>query len=260
MGDICRVMITGTSRGIGKELLKLYSASGYQIIALDDKPDPELPDICSTIIFRHLDITDDSGVENLITDLTANDLLPDIFIFNAAILDVDNEPFIDYAKLRKVLEVNLFSTLKFLSCLLPRLNKPALFVFISSGVVIFPNPANLGYFIGKLAMTRVFDVFADRYASLGFRFKTVILGPIDCGMLRENPVPSGFTSFLREMTTGTPEIAARNIVVFIKSPCRRMYYRRSSAIILWIARFVQAALPYKMKVYRVKAVNTGSTK
>lgn len=253
MNDRCCVMITGTSRGIGKELLKRYAASGVRIIALDRDIDPHLADICPTAIFRLIDIADEVAVEDLVKSLEAENLLPDVYIFNAAILEMDNDPFIDYAKLSKVLEVDMFSTLKFLSCLLPRLNKPATFVLVSSGVVIFPNPSNLGYFLGKLAMTRVFDVFSHRYASAGLRFKSVILGPIDCGMLKESSTPGGFVSFLRDMSTGTPETAADKIVAFVKkSPWRRMYYRRSSAIILWIARFVQAVLPSSMKVYQVK--------
>jgi len=246
-------MITGTSGGIGKELLKRYSALGVRIIALDKDCDPSLAGIHRTTIFHQMDITDETAVEGLVKSLEADNLLPDTYIFNAAILEVDNDPFIDYAKLRRVLDVDMLSTLKFLSCLLPRLNKPATFVFVSSGVVIFPNPSNLGYFLGKLAMTRVFDVFAHRYASAGFRFKSVILGPINCGMLKESSNPGGFVSFLRDMTTGTPEAAANKIIVFVKKSCRRrMYYRCVSALILWIARFVQAILPSSMKAYRVK--------
>jgi short-subunit dehydrogenase len=220
--------------------------------------DPNLADICAKAIFRQVDITNETAVEDLVTSLAAENLLPDIYIFNAAIIDVDNSPFVEYVKLRKVLEIDMFSTLKFLSCLLPRLNKPATFVFISSGVVIFPNPSNLGYFLGKLAVTRVFDLFSYRYNSFGFRFKTVILGPIACGMLKESRTPEGFVGYLRNVTTGTPEMAAVKIVSFAKNSRRRMYYCRSSAVILWISCFVQAILPSSLKVYQVKTRRTDS--
>jgi len=252
MSDITRVLITGTSRGIGKELLKLYSHLGVQVIAIDKVSDPDLVSINSSAVFQELDISNESAVENFVAFLANNDIIPDVVIFNAAIHEVDNELFIDYNLLRLVLEVNFFSTLKFLSCLMPILNKPTTFVFCSSGVIIFPNPSNLGYFLGKLAITRVFDLFSHRYANCGFRFKSVILGPIESDMLRDSRPPKNFVRFLRDMTTGTPYIAAQKIVKFVNSPFRRMYYRPLSAFVLWSARLVQALLPASYKAYNVK--------
>ena len=250
MDSIFRILITGTSRGIGKELLKRYATKGIQVIAIDKHMDPGVAEAFPSVIFRQVDIAIESEVENLVANLATDGLLPDVYIFNAAVHKVDNDPFIDYPEICNVIAVDMLSTLKFLSCLMPRLEKPATFVFCSSGVVIFPNPSSLGYFLSKLAVTRTFDLFADRYAGCGFRFKSVILGPIESDMLQESRSPHGFVRILRTLTTGTKEKAAEKIMVFIQSTRRHMYYRLSSAIILWCVRLAQALLPAPLKVYR----------
>ena len=246
------VLITGTSRGIGKELLQLYASRNVSVLALDIVDDPEFIELYPNAMFRLVDISKESEVEDVVSFMFESNIVPDVFIFNAAVHDTDNEPFIDYALFRKVIEIDLMSTLKFISCLMPRLNKPTTFVYCSSGVVIFPNPSSLGYFLGKLAVTRVFDIFSYRYAGCGFRFKSVILGPIASNMLRDSRKPPGIVGFLRDMTTGTPKIAAAKIIKFIDNPRRRMYYRRLSAVLLWVARFIQAALPQSLRPYSVK--------
>lgn len=252
MANICRVLITGTSQGIGKELLGKYVDMGMQVIAVDRQPTLlSVTEAYPTVLFRQADIADESVVDELIASLVAEGLLPDICIFNAAVHEIDNEPYIDYAILRKVIGIDMLSTLKFLSLLMPQLNRPATFVFCSSGVVIFPNPACLGYFLSKLAVTKVFDIFSDRYASCGFRFKSVILGPVKTDMLHQSRDPTGLVRFLRDLITGTPEMAAERIVTFIKGPRQHLHYRFSSAVILWGARFVQSMLPSSRKLYQV---------
>lgn len=252
MTNICRVLITGTSQGIGKKLLEKYVHMGMQVIAVDRQPTLlSVTEAYPTVLFRQADIADESAVEELIASLVVEELLPDICIFNAAVHEIDNEPFIDYAILRKVIGIDMLSTLKFLSLLMPQLNRPATFVFCSSGVVIFPNPAYLGYFLSKLALTKVFEIFSDRYASCGFRFKSVILGPIKTDMLQQSRNPTGLVRFLRALITGTPEMAAERIVAFVTGPRQHLHYRFSAAAILWGARFVQSMFPSFLKVYQV---------
>lgn len=245
-----RVMITGTSNGIGRELLKVYAAEGLQVIAIDKISNLELHMHHPNVVFKQVDITNEDAVRLLVTELANRNCLPDICIFCAAVHEIDNDPWLDYAALSDVVKVDMMSTFNFLSCLLPLIRKPATFVFCSSGVIVFPNPAYLGYFVSKLAVTRAFDIFADLYADRGFAFKSVILGPIASGMLKKSRKPGGMTGRVRDQITGDPAKAAAKIFVFADGAGRRLYYRKLSYLILWLARLVQAVLPAKNKFYR----------
>ncbi len=245
------VWITGTSRGIGRALLSRYALGDTRVVAIDKRRNPDLEKMFPSVVFIELDIANTESLQKCINGLELDGLLPDLCILNAAVHAVDNNPFIHFSGFREGLAINLMSTINFLSCLMPKLKKKASFVFCSSGVVIFPNPSCLAYFISKLAITRTFDIFSDRYSNLGFVFKTVILGPINSDMLHESAIPKGLTGFLRRITTGDLEIAADKIVNFSKNRRRRLYYRRSSAVLLWCVRILQALLPVHLKAYRI---------
>ena len=130
------------------------------------------------------------------------------------------------------------------------IQKIAIFVFCSSGVIIFPNPTNLGYYLSKLSVTKAFDHFSNRYNQYGFRFKSVILGPMHSIMLRNSRPPGFIVGLLRKITTGNIDEAASKIISFIETPKKRMYYLKSSAIILWVARILQNILPLSKRFYQ----------
>lgn len=245
-----RVLITGVSQGLGEALLRQYAERHFEVVAVDRAVIPDNYR-ASNILFQQLDITDRAAVSAFIQEMASSNRLPDVVIFNAAIHEIDNDPYIDYAALSRVLETNLMSIFHFLSCLMPLLKKPATFVLCSSGVIIFPNPANLGYYLGKLAATKTFDIFNSRYHRQGFRFKSVILGPLRSPMLAQSRPPRNrLVQLAREITTGEIETAATKIVGFAASARTRMYYRLSSAVILWLSRILQSLLPKSFRFYQ----------
>jgi len=106
MENISRILITGTSRGIGKKLLQRYAQKGIQVIAIDKHMDPGVAEAFPSAIFRQVDLAVEAEVENLVATLATDGLLPDVCIFNAAVHKVDNDPFIDYPKICSVITVS----------------------------------------------------------------------------------------------------------------------------------------------------------
>ena len=247
-----RVMITGTSRGLGRALLTEYSLSGTRIVAVDKCDDTYLRSQHPNVRFEIIDITDRSAMKRLIETLAESNELPNTVIFSAAIHTTDYDTFIDYQTLADTINVDMMSVLSVISLVMPLMNGSGTFIFCSSGVVIFPNLDSLGYYMSKLAVTKAFDHLADRYSQTGFRFKSAILGPLHSDMLTESARPSGIVGLLRDLTTGDLDIAAKKIVKLHRCNSKRMYYTRRSAVILWLARIIQTVLPQKWKVYRIK--------
>ena len=243
-----RILITGASHGLGLELAALFTAQDNEIIAISKHQHDSIRFPKTTS--KSLDIADKEAVRKVLAELTEAGMLPDIVIFNAAIHLPDNDPFIDFQRFSDVIDVNMMSVFNFLACLMPALSKPVTFVFCSSGAIIFPNPAYHGYYLSKLAVTKTFDHFADRYARLGFRFKSVVLGPMHSRMLDDSQPPAGIVRFLRDATTGNYKDAAAKISRFIEKPGKRMYCGKASACILWLGRIAQRLLPRALKFYQ----------
>ena len=251
------VLITGAASGLGLELAKAYAARGDRVISLDKNIETSLSRNIPQIEFKEIDIADHERSAAFISSLKDNRELPDIVIFNAAIHAIDNDPFIDFDTLQNTMDTNMMSVFNFLARIMPELAKPCTFVFCGSGVVIFPNPAYLGYYLSKLAVTSAFDLFSSRYTEHGMRFKSVILGPLASPMLERSKQPAGLTKILRDFTTGRVEILVPKIIRFADGPGKRLYYRKASAVVLWTARIIQSILPMRFKVYKARKLPGG---
>ena len=103
-----KVIITGTSRGIGYELVKLFSKAGYKVLALsrNSKPISELSDPNVTSLSFNLN--------NLSDFVLVNDFIKkewgnvDVLINNAGSLI--NKPFLETSAedFKKVFSTNVF--------------------------------------------------------------------------------------------------------------------------------------------------------
>lgn len=246
------VLITGATRGIGEALLKHHAGRGDAVIAVGRRPNRGAKEPFNNVKYYTLDVADRSSVKSFLDELLSGGQFPDIVYFNAGLHDTDNDVYLDFSVFSDVIDVNMMSVFHFLSICMPRISKPCMFVYISSGSTIFPNPSCIGYFVSKLGVTKAFDHFAYRYASLGFSFKTVVLGPIQTDLLANSPRPPGLAGLLREMTTGNVDELAPRIAKFTESSGNRMYYRKSSIVIYWIARVAQWFLPSRYKLYQAR--------
>ena len=77
------MLITGTSRGIGKHLVHHYSQAGYQVFGCSRTPiDYELPN------YQHhcVDVSDEVGAKQLFREINAQYGRLDILINNAAVM------------------------------------------------------------------------------------------------------------------------------------------------------------------------------
>jgi 3-oxoacyl-[acyl-carrier protein] reductase len=127
-----RIVITGTSRGIGLELAQLCSNEGHEVIALSRKVD-SIQDLENNSI---LSISTDLSVQSSI-DAAVKIILDkwdriDIVINNAGMLV--NKPFeqLTPADFQQCYAVNVFGVAALTQALLPVMNKDSHVVAISS--------------------------------------------------------------------------------------------------------------------------------
>ncbi len=130
-----RVLVTGSNRGIGLELVHQYARDGYEVIATCRDPDgaTALRDIDGASV-RRLDVTSEPDLAQLGSELDGAPI--DILIGNAAVFGGMRSRFgdIDWAAWRTTLEVNVLGTLRVAASLWPNVaaSEQRKIVFLSS--------------------------------------------------------------------------------------------------------------------------------
>ncbi len=151
-----RVLITGTNRGIGLELVRQLRARGDAVIAVCREPSPEL-EACGVDVFSGIDVSQDSGLKKL-AELTANETL-DVVLNNAGVLRMESIENLDVETIREQLEVNSIAPLRVATTLLPRLADPAKLVVITSRMGSLTDNTSggmYGYRMSKAAVNAAF--------------------------------------------------------------------------------------------------------
>ena len=180
------VIITGTSSGIGLELVKIFSKEDFKVISLS-RSDLSLKPSNGV---RHLnfDITDEKSVDNLIHIIKNEYGNIDILINNAGKLI--NKPFENISRddLYSVFDVNVFGVFNLIQKLLPFFKKNSHVVNISSvgGLVGSSKfPGLTAYSSSKGALNILTEVLAEEYAERGPKFNSLSLGSVNTPMLKE---------------------------------------------------------------------------
>jgi len=180
------VVITGASRGIGYELVKLFLADGNRVLAISRNEEK-------------LNTLERKGASVLAFDLSLESYEPiisavsafghiDILINNAGALV--NKPFRELTNddIKYVYNVNVFSIIKLTRDLMPSFSGDAHIINISSvggvqGSVKFPGLSV--YSSSKGALTIITECLAEEFKETSYRFNTLALGAVQTEMLEE---------------------------------------------------------------------------
>ena len=180
------VIITGTSSGIGLELVKTYSKNGYNVISLSRSNLDEKS--LKNVKHINFDITNDESITNLADTINKEYTSIDILINNAGKLI--NKPFEDFTKkdFYSIYDVNVFGVVNLIQKLLPFFNKDSHVVNISSiGGMIGSSkfPGLSAYSSSKGALNILTEVLAEEYKQKGPKFNSLSLGSVNTPMLNK---------------------------------------------------------------------------
>ena len=180
------VLITGASRGIGYELVKLFLADGHRVLAISRNEEK-------------LNTLERKGASVLAFDLSLESYEPiksavsafghiDILINNAGALV--NKPLRELTNddIKYVYNVNVFSIIKLTRDLMPSFSGDAHIINISSvggvqGSVKFPGLSV--YSSSKGALTILTECLAEEFKETSYSFNTLALGAVQTEMLEE---------------------------------------------------------------------------
>lgn len=240
-----RVLITGTTSGLGRALLEHYLTAGAQVIAVNRRRDAQMEAAHPSARFECLDVRAADGVEDLLKRLAASGALPDVFILNAGINRVDNDEAFDLPAYREVVDTNLYGVLNFVAPLtrLPPTGTARHLVAVSSMVTYAGNPYGLGYQISKRALTASFEVWSQMYAATDLVFQQVILGPVPSAMYGMQDRLPGWMFRIKRLSSGSGEGAASAIAAFARTRSKKLIYPWRALAVFGGLRAARTLLP-----------------
>lgn len=123
------VLVTGSNRGIGLELCRLFAKRGDAVIAVCRTASPALEKLGVRVV-PNVDVTDGASVQELARLLEGTRL--DVVVNNAGILGHESLGEIDYDAVRRQFEANAVGPLRLTEALIPYLAKGAKVALITS--------------------------------------------------------------------------------------------------------------------------------
>ena len=184
---MANIIITGTSRGIGFEMVKLFAQEGHHVLALSRNEKPvenlNLPNVHSF----SFDLGDPTDYEKL-NEFLQEWHVVDVLINNAGRLL--NKPFSETTaeEFESVYKVNVFGVAEMTKTVLPMMGKEGHVVTVSSmggvqGSMKFPGLS--AYSSSKGAVITLTELLAEEYKETGPSFNVLALGAVQTEMLEE---------------------------------------------------------------------------
>ena len=182
------IIITGTSRGIGFELVKLFAKAGHKVLALSRNTQPVVDLQLNNVTSLAFDLSKPEGFIWVEDFIQTNWDKVDILINNAGALI--NKPFSEssFSDFEKVYKTNVFGVAELIRTVVPFMKKDGHVVNISSmggvqGSVKFAGLA--AYSSSKGAVITLTELLAEEYKTTGPSFNVLALGAVQTEMLAE---------------------------------------------------------------------------
>ncbi len=184
------IIVTGTSRGIGFELVKYFSENDHNVLALTrnrEKIDL-LQKTHSNLAVLEVDITKDEDLKVVSGFIQKQWKKVDVIVHNAGMLI--HKPFFKTTidEFIDVYRVNVFAVAELTKQMMPYLHKGSHVVAISSmgGIQGSMKFAGLSaYSSSKGAVITLMELLAEEYKDSGIAFNTLALGAVQTEMLAQ---------------------------------------------------------------------------
>ena len=183
-----KVIITGTSRGIGFELAQLFAKNNCQVLALSMNIEPLKNLKLKNIDTLSVDVCNQDDLQKVSKYLSENWKDVDILIHNAGFLI--NKPFENLTKddFLNVYDVNVFGVAALTQICIPYLKQGSHVVTISSmggiqGSLKFPGLA--AYSSAKGAVITLSELLAEEYKAQKIAFNVLAIVAVQTEMLAE---------------------------------------------------------------------------
>ena len=185
----CTALITGVTAGIGEEMARQLAPYAETLILVARRTDrlqilehELLRDNAQlTVHTRTVDLSDEAQIDGLAQWIHENGLNVNLLINNAGLGDHGDFASADWAKLKKIIAVNITGLTKLTYLLLPVLHqaRPSAIINVSSIAGFFPLADTAVYAASKAYVTSLTEALRAELRGTGIRVTTVCPGPVD---------------------------------------------------------------------------------
>lgn len=180
------LIITGASRGIGKETAQLFVNAGWAVINLS-RHLCEIPSVLNITV----DLAADNWLESLPPIRPGNGLLKTLkspaqisLVHNAAVNEKDSVNDLSARALRKILEVNLIAPVQLNQLLIPQMGPGSSIIYVGSTLSEKAVKNAASYVISKHALVGLMRSTCQDLAGTGIHTACVCPGFTDTEMLQ----------------------------------------------------------------------------
>lgn len=186
------VFVSGSNRGIGKEIIKLFAEQGWNVIAHARAETNEFKELISdlgskngvSIIPVFFDMRDDSEMKEQIQNVVSKPKIEiNALINNAGVMDVKLFMMASMASIREVYDINLFSHMRITQLLLKRMPAGSSIVNVASMDAYNPQRGESAYASSKAALCTWTEVLGKELAGR-IRVNAVAPNAVDTEMAK----------------------------------------------------------------------------
>ncbi|MBN2867060.1 MAG: SDR family oxidoreductase [Flavobacteriaceae bacterium] len=182
------IIITGTSRGIGFEMVQIFAQKGFNILALSRNEKPVIELNLENVTSFSFDLGKEEDYNKVEHFIKENWQQVDVLINNAGALL--NKPFAEtsISDFEHVYKTNVFGVAEMTRIVMPYMVKESHVLTVSSmggvqGSMKFPGLA--AYSSSKGAVITLTELLAEEYKETGPSFNVLALGAVQTEMLEE---------------------------------------------------------------------------
>tara|TARA_Y100001968_G_scaffold303830_1_gene318320 strand:- start:412 stop:1077 length:666 start_codon:yes stop_codon:yes gene_type:complete len=186
-------LVTGANRGIGLEYCKQLNSRGDDVIATCRTSSDELEGL-GLRVFSKIELTSQESISFLAEELA--DVVIDVLILNAGILEVDNFEDLDSKSLFRQFSANAISPLMLAKVLKNNLVKGSKVIFMTSRMGSIDDNKSGGFY--GYRMSKAALCMAGKSLSIDLKDRGIIVSLLHPGLVKTRMTgftPNGITPF-----------------------------------------------------------------
>lgn len=188
------VLVTGSNRGIGKQIALDFARAGYRVIAHARKQSDEsagcVAELCSTgaeIIPVYFDMTDTAAMKTAVKQLYSEKIIADVLVNCAGIAHGGLFAMTTTETIKQVFEVNLFSCMELTRLVMRGMMKQRSGAIINMASIAGSDlhEGNSAYGVSKAAVIAWTKTLAAELAQYNIRVNSISPGLTDTDMAKQ---------------------------------------------------------------------------